>query len=245
MRCPYCAEDVKDDAMVCKHCHRELFVVKPLLEKLNAMTAQLAALGQTVADAQSHAKHISRHHGPALSPLEAFAFTYIGLIFAHFFLVVAHPDSKLAILQISTTAIPFFFGLLCRESENTNMLAEFLWGVVVAIAANLSMLTVVAYVDKVPILPTDGYQWREAAYFSASVAFGFLTGVIMRHFLIAIYVPSSKPNKIIDWIARFFVEQFTDGKPKLSLRSIRSMVSSVLGFGSAVISIVTGLWAYL
>ena len=35
MRCPYCAEEVKDEAVVCKHCHSELFVVRPLLEKIN------------------------------------------------------------------------------------------------------------------------------------------------------------------------------------------------------------------
>jgi hypothetical protein len=250
MRCPYCAEEVKDDAVVCKHCHRELFVIKPLLDKISVMNTRLAALDQTLAHAEAdeltHARRApTRHHQPALTPLEAFAFTYIALVIAHFLIVVVHPDSKLVYLRVLSIAIPFFFGILCRESEHTNMITELLWGMVVAAAANLTMLAVVAYVDKVSFLPEDAYQWREVGYYSASVAFGFLTGVIMRHILIAIYAPATKPNKIIDWIARFIVEQFTDGKPKLSLRSIRSMVSSVLGFGSAVISIIAGFWEFV
>ena len=35
------------------------------------------------------------------------------------------------------------------------------------------------------------------------------------------------------------------GKPKFTLRAIRSMVSSILGVSSAIISIITGLWEYL
>ena len=61
----------------------------------------------------------------------------------------------------------------------------------------------------------------------------------------AIYVPNAKSNKAIEWIARFIVEQFMDGKRKFTLKTIRSMVSSILGFASAMISVVTGLWEYL
>ena len=249
MRCPYCAEEVKDEAVVCKHCHSELFVVRPLLAKISEMSARMAALTITEehleAEAVSHAHHRSaRHHRPGLSALESVALTYIGLVLAHF-LIIVHFDSKLLYLRLVSIAIPFFFGFLCRESEKTNLLSELLWGVVVAVAAILSMAAVVSEVDKVPFLPKDAYEWRDFAYYSASIGFGFLTGVIMRHMLIAIYAPSAKTNIVVEWIARFIVEQFTDGKPKFTLKAIRSMVSSVLGFGSAIISIATGLWEVL
>jgi hypothetical protein len=107
------------------------------------------------------------------------------------------------------------------------------------------MLAIVAEVDKIQFLPRDAKEWFDFARYSASVAFGFLTGVIARLMLLAIFYPNSKPNKTIDWVARFIVEQFGDGRPKFTLKSIRSMVSSILGFVSAVISILTGLWEYL
>jgi hypothetical protein len=249
MRCPYCAEEVKDEAVVCKHCHSELFVVRPLLEKINEMSARMAALTQAEshleAEVASHVHHTpARRRHPGLSGLESVALTYIGLVLAHF-LIIVHFDSKLLYLRIVSIAVPFLFGFLYRETERTNLLAELFWGVVVAAAAILSMAAIVSEVDHVPLLPKDAHEWGEFAQYSASIGFGFLTGVITRLMLIAIYAPSGKANFVVEWIARFIVEQFTDGKPKFTLKAIRSMVSSVLGFGSAIISIITGLWEFL
>jgi len=252
MRCPYCAEEVKDEAVVCKHCHSELFVVKSLLEKINVLSARFAALGNTAefleTEVAGHARRAAiHHHRPAITPLEAYTLTYIGLIIAHFLIIIVHPESKLIYLRFASMAIPFVFGMLCRESEKSTLVFELLGGMVVATAAILSMEAVVAYVDKTQWLPKDAYEWKEDAIYGSSIAFGFLTGVITRHMLIAIYSPSAKSNFVIEWIARFLVEQFGDGtgKSKFTLKSVRSMVSSVLGFGSAVISIVTGLWEFL
>jgi len=251
MRCPYCAEEVKDEAVVCKHCHSELFVVKPLLEKINVMSARIAALDNAAEhlapEIENHMhRAAARHHGPGLTPLESYALTYIGLLAAHFLIIIV-ADSKLLYLRVAWMAIPFFFGLACRESEKSNLVYELLGAMVVAFAAILSGDAVVAYQDNKPWLPANAYEWREDAIYGSSIAFGYLTGVIGRHMLIAIYSPSAKSNFVIEWIARFLVEQFGDGKgkPKFTLKSVRSMVSSILGFGSAVISIVTGLWEFL
>ena len=126
------------------------------------------------------------------------------------------------------------------------LFSELLIGAVIAIASILTMSAIVAKLDKVPFLPQTGYEWREFAYYSASIAFGFVTGVIIRHTLIALYAPSAKANKLIEMITRLIVAQLGQGgKPKFTLRIIRSIVSSVLGVGSAIISIVSGLWEFL
>ena len=143
-------------------------------------------------------------------------------------------DLKLIYMRFVSIAAPLIFGLLCRESERKTLGTELLLGFAIAVAAIPSMAAVVSEVDKVPFLPKDSYEWYEHGYYSASIAFGFLTGVIVRHTLIALYVPNAKPNKMIEWIARFIVEQFgLERKPKFNLRAIRSMVSSVLEIGRA------------
>ena len=44
MECPFCAETIKDEAVVCKHCSRDLRVVRPVIIEIEKIVIELDAL---------------------------------------------------------------------------------------------------------------------------------------------------------------------------------------------------------
>ena len=229
MQCPYCAETIKDDAIACKHCNRDFFIIQPLMAKLKAANKRVSQLEKKLKaaglnpdlegtqvpaglPAASVAQQTAAVVGtinsaiPTLPVYVAAIATIILLVAAHFVIIVQY-DFPLVFLRVVSIAVPFAFGFLNRKAIDRWLGWDLAIGIAIAAISVLAMSVVVSRVDKVPILPSDGQGWIEYAQYAASIAFGFFAGCVLRHGLVVASSPSPRASFLIELVSRFIASK--------------------------------------
>jgi hypothetical protein len=165
--------------------------------------------------------------------------TFILLVLAHYIIIVEY-SLPLILLRIVSIVVPLVFGLLCRESGQRSLVLGFLYALVIAVLSILVMAKVVGRLDNVPVLPRNGYEWREFVEYGASIAFGFFTGVVIRQTVIAMRSPSAASNRIIGMAAKAVAEKLGGEAAGFNVKTIQSLLSAAIAAGSGIASIITG-----
>ena len=181
MKCPYCASEIAAEALVCAVCRRELFLVKPLLERIAELEAELA--GRPLPDAPLAAKPDDAAGVPAAAPLRSVSLALLCLLLPLLLLLLGHwlmvfiYDAKLLYLRVFALLLPLPFGFVFARTSRLPFLPGVLLAFAVALLAVFGMSAITAGIDQVPLWPQGAVEIREFVEFAASIGLSFITGL--------------------------------------------------------------------
>ncbi len=193
MRCPYCTSEIADEALACPHCTRDLYLFKPLLERIARLEAQVAqtttdtALHARIADLEARLEQAEPARAPAApasggARLRLLAVALLGTVLlallAHWLMLFVY-DARPLLLRIATLAIPVPFGFLLGMRRVVDWRGALACAALTATLAVLAMLSLTAWIDRVPVLPEGARDVRETVEYVAGIGLAFVTGHLL------------------------------------------------------------------
>jgi hypothetical protein len=187
--CPYCLSEVDDAAVVCRTCTRDLYLFKPMMARIAELEAQVRELTsrQTLGE---QADELVELGAQAVGRARANFANFIGdvarfivaplvlLLLAHTLITIVY-DLNVVYLRLISMLLPLPFGFWLIRDEPRTLLPWFIGIAFLAVASVIGMSAIVAAVDQTPVLPRNAFEWRELLEYSASIAFSFLTGMLV------------------------------------------------------------------
>lgn len=263
MQCPYCTSEINDAAVVCPVCTRDLYLLKPLLEKIagleekiaqtdavsaRALEARVAELEAELADLRNNravTAEMRRPHKPFwVGASVAFAVGLALLLVAHGLIVMIY-DLKPILLRIASLLIPLPIGLVLHVRYPQRVWSTIGLAALTGVLAVLGMSAVTGYVDNAPVMPQNVRDWREFIEYAVSIMFSFVTGLLLAK-LTHVKRKAVEAGPITMFLARMFTfdEDGELGLQKMVSR-LNKMASTFAPAGAAALSVYTGIKAVI
>ena len=248
MKCPYCLSLVEEEAVVCKVCTRDLFLFKPMMEKIRTLEQKL----QTLQSGEELQHRIAELEEALLQSHEAmhaqgesvwrhlfnlgqyFLIPLALLLLGHALITVVY-DLPLLYLRLISIALPLPFGFWLFRSRKRTLLPWFISAAALASASVIGMSAITGWVDHTPVMPQNMVEWKEFIEYAASISFSFLTGMLLGG--MAYYRTHRRASRGPHRLLRTVVAHLSEGK--LSADSVQQLVSKLEGVGGTAVAIGT------
>lgn len=249
MKCPYCLSDIDAEAYVCKTCTRDLYLFKPMLQKVSDLEEKL----NNVSDRVTLESRISELEEELLYKKELEAEGIFGilskiskfiilplliLLFAHAAIVIIY-DLKLIYLRLASIIIPMPFAFFLFQKKKNPVFPWFLGSLLLAFVTVIGMSAITALVDKTLVMPRSIIEWKEFIEYSLSITFSFLTGMLLGTIS---FFKRSKHKIDINPMLKALINLLVD--KKLSPEALQDLLQKSIKYislGTTLLSLYTGL----